>query len=514
MASSGAAGAQQQRLSDHEQYADAADDYLDQHNVYELFSSLMRRLVIAKPKDPLSFLLSALEQPAQQLRVLVVTPPHATSSAVLSRAVRELGLLSVRLSTLVAEESALGSPLGVQAKAYLDRGEAVPDQIAVPLLAARLSKADAMGKGWVLAGYPTTRAQALALQAGGVLPTHLLYFTTPATAAAAGASAGTTTAAAAAAAATAQSDPAAATAAANYVRHGAQVQEVFAHVAHFFDLSKSAEDLFQQLANVLNASPRTRAPKRPLRVLLLGAKGSGKHTQAGLLARKYGLVHINAMELLKREMARVPALRERAKQYLSNGMLVPDEIVSPLVVARLLSPDAKKAGFVLEGFPRTIEQAQALEGAGVRPNRVVHLLCEEEEARRRVVCRRIDPDTGDVYSFDTEDDAEAGAMPGLPQAVRDRLVQRDGGQGHAVEAVNFTIASHIDALQQRYKAVWRSVASPATAATQQKNTEAAKLAVFEQIEDFLLAPLNAAYAHKQNAAGGAAASVAHPDDDE
>jgi hypothetical protein len=54
--------------SEHEQYADAADDYLDEHNVYEMFSGLMRKLVINKPKDPLAFLIAALEQPVQQVR--------------------------------------------------------------------------------------------------------------------------------------------------------------------------------------------------------------------------------------------------------------------------------------------------------------------------------------------------------------------------------------------------------------------------------------------------------------
>lgn len=551
-------------------------------------SGMLRKLVIHKPKDPLAFMMAALQQPVQQvgpatqtglaaeqrhgrrrphhsihscahsyvasvcvcalrvlfvqLRVLVVAPPHATATAVLDSAVRELGILRVRVSTLVAEEASAGSALGVQAKTYTDAATDIPDQIVLSLLAARLNKQDAVARGWMLEGFPNTRVtfttrnrkhdgtcgiawlirrtqglngaashsppfccchsihfllrqtQALALQAAGILPTHLLFFTTPASASASGAAA-SAAATPASASASASADPATAAAAASYERHGAQVQQVFGHVATFLDLSKPASALWEQLSEVLNASPRSRAPKRPMRVLLLGPKGAGKHTQASLLSRKYGLLLVSASQLLRAEMARTPALKDQIGQYLCNGMLVPDEVVVPLVVARLLAADAKKQGFVLEGFPRTPAQADALAKANISPNRVVVLTVGEEEAAARVTGRRVDPDTGDVFHFASDHDLHASPL--LSSALKDRLVHQPNDQAHNVEAINFTIASYIDELAERYARFVRRVAAGGRDASTPEKLQQAKLAVFEQIEDFLLAPLNSQYAHVQ-----------------
>ena len=443
-----------------------------------------------------------------QLRVLVVTPPHPSSVAVLSSVVRDLGLLRVRLSTLVAEEAGAGSALGVQAKSYLDAGNEIPDSIVLPLLSARLNKADAVGQGWVLEGYPSTRAQALALQAGGILPTHVLYFTTPASASggAAGSPAGAAAAASAAAASAAGSDPATALAASNYIRHGAQVQQVFESVALFLDLTRSVPALLEQLQTAFNASPPSKAPKRPVRLVILGPKGSGKHAQATLLSHKYNLLHINPSALLRSEIRKTPALGARVSQYLNNGLLVPDEILVPLVLDRILADDAKKRGWILEGFPRTPSQALALSKASITPNRVVVLSISDEEARARIIGRRVDPETGDVYHFNTDKDLAAA---GLSSAIKDRLVHQPNDQGHNIDAINFTYAGYIDEVRKGFGPVVREVAAGGRTQDSKAKIEANKAAVFEQIEDFVLAPLNSKYAHAAKATA-AAGSKAQP----
>lgn len=448
---------------------------------------------------------SVLRRMCYQLRVLVVTPPHPSSVAVLSSVVRDLGLLRVRLSTLVAEEAGAGSALGVQAKSYLDAGSDIPDSIVLPLLSARLNKADAVNQGWILEGYPNTRAQALALQAGGILPTHLLYFTTPAS----GSSASPAAAAAASAAASAAgSDPATAAAASNYVRHGAQVQQVFESVALFLDLTRPVPALLEQLQTAFNASPPSKAPKRPVRLVILGPKGSGKHTQSTLLSHKYNLLHINPSALLRAEIRKTPALSARVSQYLNNGLLVPDEIMVPLVLERLQSRDAKARGWILEGFPRTPAQALALEKASIVPNRVVVLAISDEEARARIIGRRIDPETGDVYHFNSDKDLNAAV--GLSSALKDRLVHQPNDQAHNIDAINFTYAGYIDEVRAGFGAAVREIAAGGRNQDSKTKVEANKAAVFEQIEDFVLAPLNSKYAHAAKAAAAAGKAQAQP----
>jgi len=96
-----------------------------------------------------------------------------------------------------------------------------------------------------------------------------------------------------------------------------------------------------------------------MNIVLLGAPGAGKGTQAAKLIETYGLVHISTGDILRKAVADKTPLGIAAKGFMDNGELVPDEVVIGLVKARLQEPDAE-AGFILDGFPRTVPQADAL----------------------------------------------------------------------------------------------------------------------------------------------------------
>jgi len=477
--------------TDHEKYADEADDYLDEHNIYGLFSSLMRQLAIHQPADPLNYMQQALQQPIEQLRILVVSPPHPTTVSSVNNIVRGLGLIRLQFSQLVNEEVARRSQLGSQLQPYVDATERVPDELAVLLIQTRTNKSDAVGQGWILEGYPNNRAQSLALQSSGILPTHLLHFTAPT------ATLNTLTA-------NASNDPVATAALSAYQRNGRTVADAFSHCAVVLDLSQPASNVQAELERVLQLPPPSTTPRRPLRVLLLGPKGSGKATVAAALARKYALVHINANDLIRREIAKgAHGLVEKTKSYLSSGMLIPDDLIVPLVLARVKAADAKKCGFILEGFPRTIAQADALEKGGIKPNRVVILRASEEECIARVTTRRVDPETGDEYHFAS--DADMAAAPNLSAAIKERLIHAANDKPSTLEAINFTINSDLEELKQRYAVRAGDITSTGPKPGEEKNEEElqrAKQRVFEQVEDFLLAPLNSSYLPNVNHQNG------------
>src|SRR5687767_4541530 len=96
-----------------------------------------------------------------------------------------------------------------------------------------------------------------------------------------------------------------------------------------------------------------------MRLVLLGPPGSGKGTQAARLAAALGVPHIATGDLFRAEMAAETELGKLAKEYINAGNLVPDEVVNGMVRARLSQDDC--AGFILDGFPRTVQQAEALE---------------------------------------------------------------------------------------------------------------------------------------------------------
>ena len=99
-----------------------------------------------------------------------------------------------------------------------------------------------------------------------------------------------------------------------------------------------------------------------MKIIMLGAPGAGKGTQAKKIAAKYGIPHISTGDIFRANIKEGTELGKKAKTYMDQGLLVPDELVVDLVVDRLHQDDCKK-GYVLDGFPRTIPQAEALENA-------------------------------------------------------------------------------------------------------------------------------------------------------
>ena len=99
-----------------------------------------------------------------------------------------------------------------------------------------------------------------------------------------------------------------------------------------------------------------------MKIIMLGAPGAGKGTQAKRIAEKYGVPHISTGDIFRANIKEGTELGKKAKSYMDQGLLVPDELTCDLVVDRISQPDAQK-GYVLDGFPRTIPQAEALTAA-------------------------------------------------------------------------------------------------------------------------------------------------------
>ncbi|KAJ0984309.1 hypothetical protein J5N97_002665 [Dioscorea zingiberensis] len=137
--------------------------------------------------------------------------------------------------------------------------------------------------------------------------------------------------------------------------------------------------------------------REPLKVMISGAPASGKGTQCEMIVEKYGLVHISTGDLLRAEVSSGSEIGTKAKEYMDSGRLVPDEIVTEMVIARLSRQDAKEKGWLLDGFPRSAAQAQSLERLKIRPDTFIILDVPDEILIDRCVGRRLDPLTGKIY---------------------------------------------------------------------------------------------------------------------
>ena len=141
---------------------------------------------------------------------------------------------------------------------------------------------------------------------------------------------------------------------------------------------------------------------RPVRVAVLGRPGSGKGTQSARLARVLGVPHVSTGELLRAEIERGSPVGRRAQEYVESGQLVPDEMVLESLADRLDDADIEQDGFVLDGFPRTIDQAVALDTllAPAGLDAVVELMVPEREAAERLGARLVCPECGRSVSRD------------------------------------------------------------------------------------------------------------------
>ena len=99
-----------------------------------------------------------------------------------------------------------------------------------------------------------------------------------------------------------------------------------------------------------------------MKIIMLGAPGAGKGTQAKMLAEKYGIPHISTGDIFRANIKNGTELGAKAKEYMDKGLLVPDELVVDLIMDRFKADDCKN-GYILDGFPRTIPQAEALDAA-------------------------------------------------------------------------------------------------------------------------------------------------------
>src|SRR5690606_15995071 len=138
-----------------------------------------------------------------------------------------------------------------------------------------------------------------------------------------------------------------------------------------------------------------------MKIILLGAPGAGKGTQAEYIKQKFGIPQISTGDMLRAAVSAGTELGKKVQSVMASGGLVTDDIIIALVKDRITQDDCRN-GFLFDGFPRTIPQAQALVDAGVAIDVVLEIDVPDEEIVRRLSGRRVHPASGRVYHIDNK----------------------------------------------------------------------------------------------------------------
>ena len=182
-----------------------------------------------------------------------------------------------------------------------------------------------------------------------------------------------------------------------------------------------------------------------MKLIMFGAPGAGKGTQAAILSQRLGVPTISTGNILRAAVKNGTPVGLQAKRYMDAGQLVPDEVIIGIVAERLEEDDCKK-GYILDGVPRTIAQAEALENAGVQFDCVLDIEVPDEEIRHRMIGRRSCPVCGATYHLEAAPPRKEGVCDHCGSA----LVLREDDKPETVQSRLSTYHVQTEPLKKFY----------------------------------------------------------------
>ena len=216
-----------------------------------------------------------------------------------------------------------------------------------------------------------------------------------------------------------------------------------------------------------------------MRFILLGPPGAGKGTQASFIARKYGIPQISTGDMLRAAIKAGTELGMKAKKLMDAGQLVSDEVILDLVKHRIAEADCKN-GFLFDGFPRTLAQAESMKSAGLQIDYVVEIAVPDDEIIQRMGGRRVHPASGRTYhvKFNPPKVADRDDISGEP------LILRQDDQPETVKERLHVYHAQTQPLIEYYSK-WQA----AGAANAPKHCRVSGTGTVEQIRDRVFAAL-------------------------
>lgn len=387
------------------EYQQGVEEYLESNDVYDLFEYLLKELLVDKPEDPIDFLISKLENPRRR-RLFLVGGIGSSRRIIARDLASRFRIDKVNVYDLLKTEVKKAGKFAEEILLAWRAGIYVKDEVVLEILMPVLESLEKQGKSYILDGCPRTRVQSLALQRAGVIPDRIAILNTDEAAYQAKFKENYAEAQEQKPTDESLLEEAAQRAIEELAYNLNGVKDVYSTQWHEIDSSGSVDKVSDRAARIFLMKGRSSAPRRPPKVILLGPPGSGRSSQAQNLAVRYGLTLVSTSQLLRDQINRKSEIGKNIAAIMSTGDMIPDFIITELVRNRLQETDCKMNGWVLDGFPKTIEQVRSLKEFKIHPSHVFFLESSDALVYERIEQRRLDPITGKFYSISNvpEDD--------------------------------------------------------------------------------------------------------------
>lgn len=309
------------------------EEYLEEKKVADLFQKLTKQLLIHRPENPIDFLIERIGK-KEPIRVFIVGPPGSIAKSLSKRLSKDLGFNSISVGDVIAPMLAShtkGNDIAVKIGEAKKNYRYIPDEIITYMIKNHILKSENEFQNWILEGFPRTKNQALALQRIGIIPDKFILLNVDHDSSVehikkALIDDGTSFIGT-------ELTDVAETAMEEYNLHIKGVKEAYGKFIYDTDVTKTLEEMESDLMKMIKI--KINNPMRPPRIIILGPPGSGRSTQASNLAKKYGIVHVSVMDLLKQEISNLTERGKKIAEYIAKGELVPSMTVISLVENKL-----------------------------------------------------------------------------------------------------------------------------------------------------------------------------------
>ena len=414
-------------------YEKGIEQYFDEHKVYDLFEKLFKELIINRPENPLDYLISRLQR--QDTKRIFITGYSGTNKKSISLALtNELGYTCLDMDQLLNREISKKLDNSKKIEKNYKENRLVDDEIVIELVKNQLIKYEEENCSYIIQGFPRNRNQAIFLQSIGLLPDNIIVLKTsrekseesimeklkerfspenkedqP------------------------QEHSAESESNANGHKSDEQLKEMAKISMEESEMNISAvEDVFSgfyceipvdkysdedeivnELANLLKFKNKTNAARKPPRIVLTTPPATDKNGIAKNICNELKIIHVNVIDLLKKEIAKKNENSKIILSYLEKNDLVDDKFLLKLIEERLFSSDCMINGWILTGFPRSESQINFMEKMTpeIKPSLIAVVDMEQKNIIDKAKKIKYDPKTGKIYLEKEENKYESITEP-------------------------------------------------------------------------------------------------------